>query len=29
MEMEKLKIEAEVELKKIKAKTTSNPWGTK
>ena len=29
MEMEKLKIEAEVELKKIEAETTSHPWGPK
>ena len=29
MEMEKYKIEAEVELKKIKAKTTSHPLGPK
>ena len=29
MEMEKLKIEAKVELKKIEAETTSHPWGPK
>ena len=29
MEMEKLKIEAKVELKKTEAKTTSHPWGPK
>ena len=29
MEMEKLKIEAKVELKKIEAETTSHTWGPK
>ena len=29
MEMEKLKIEAEMKLKKIAAETTSHPWGPK